>query len=874
MAAGAVDVQSRVDKFLSVPTDFRHGSSAVNPAGFSIFDPEQMVAVTKMEQRLMQVAADSDNNLSAVVDEAEELAKSNDPEAVRHALMVFITHHPAAQRQNIRIRPLKVRAPVVSTPRPTKPAFHLPADMIPPPNPKFSSGANVSVQKRRQPDGTVVETKTTVETKQDGTVVMTVETKETHPNGSVRTTKRTSTRTPGRVTVGGRLQQQQLPQPPRPQTQQPQQQQPHQEKPQQHQPALQVQGESQGGAMGFLQSTLQSLGITSQNQTKPQQPPPQKPAVQQPPRPQQGQTPIGQTQPPAQPPAAPQKPAAAPAPQQGQTPIGQAPPPSSDIAVPEDAPDAGKTIAQVFQEEGRDPEEALDYWREDQNLNEHHEHWHIVYPNGGVPNPANPSQLRIKDRQGELFVYMHQQMIARYNAERSAVGLPNAVPILNYREPIVQGDAADDDLRFNGQFTFTPRPPNAVISDLGRKGERGYTPVAQLEQWRDALLKVIENGRFPDGSPVTPDTLGSSLEANAGGKSPEVLGSLHNMGHVFIAYIANPADYRNANNIPGLMYETRTAVRDPVFWRWHSGIDELFFRWQERQPPNNFSDAPPVAFRKQITQQFHASPDIILAFADKLRAAGANTKDPKAVEQWAQTNFGGANWEQNFAAKTTVTTDELYTAIRKRDMHWAEDSGQTEEVSYIYPRDFWYFFRLENKGAAAADVTLRVFIVPTEQAENRRAYIEMDKFKVTIPANGRHVVARPADLSSVIRKPAQKNEDEMDDRTDSQLGGRGDAYCDCGWPFNMLVPRGNPQGQPFRIVVLATDWNKDQVPNREGCGSMSFCGAKDKYPDSREMGYPFNRRFEGSIADAVAKNAAWASRDIHIKWVATVPDAE
>ena len=49
----------------------------------------------------------------------------------------------------------------------------------------------------------------------------------------------------------------------------------------------------------------------------------------------------------------------------------------------------------------------LVYWREDYDLNEHHNHWHEVYSHGGI-------QCRNIDRQGELLLYMHSQMVARY----------------------------------------------------------------------------------------------------------------------------------------------------------------------------------------------------------------------------------------------------------------------------------------------------------------------------------------------------------------------------------------------------------------------------------------------------------------------------
>ena len=52
-----------------------------------------------------------------------------------------------------------------------------------------------------------------------------------------------------------------------------------------------------------------------------------------------------------------------------------------------------------------------------------------VYPYRGVNGLT-------KDRQGELFYYMHHQMLARYDAERMAVGLSRVEPYINWHLPI------------------------------------------------------------------------------------------------------------------------------------------------------------------------------------------------------------------------------------------------------------------------------------------------------------------------------------------------------------------------------------------------------------------------------------------------------
>lgn len=95
------------------------------------------------------------------------------------------------------------------------------------------------------------------------------------------------------------------------------------------------------------------------------------------------------------------------------------------------------------------------------------------------------------------------------------------------------------------------------------------------------------------------------------------------------------------------------------------------------------------------------------------------------------------------------------------------------------------------------------------------------------------------------------------------------ATQNCGWPFNLLVPRGNEAGMSFRLFVMVTDGTKDQVNYGGPCGSMSYCGSKERYPDARAMGYPFDRPFPngGSISDTIAAYGNMSIRDITIRWV-------
>lgn len=66
------------------------------------------------------------------------------------------------------------------------------------------------------------------------------------------------------------------------------------------------------------------------------------------------------------------------------------------------------TIPQNYTASDSEPEQRVAYFREDIGINLHHWHWHLVYP-----FDAADRAIVNKDRRGELFYYMHQQIIAR-----------------------------------------------------------------------------------------------------------------------------------------------------------------------------------------------------------------------------------------------------------------------------------------------------------------------------------------------------------------------------------------------------------------------------------------------------------------------------
>jgi hypothetical protein len=501
-------------------------------------------------------------------------------------------------------------------------------------------------------------------------------------------------------------------------------------------------------------------------------------------------------------------------------------------------------------------EAKLDYFREDTAVNDHHSKWHVVYPGGGIPNPADPSGPPItKDRQGELFWYMHQQMLARYDAERLGVGLPAVEPLADYRAPIPEGYEAN----LPG---FSNRPQSLTLA-----GFPGQYDISDQEDRRDRLLAAAGSGFFERNGgrvPVEASLLGDTMEANLGSVDGEAwqdplsfYGMHHNMGHVLIASVPDP-------NLLGVMRSTATAVRDPVFFRWHRHVDDTFFSWQEKLPPNDFgAGAPRVRIRKGLDGGAAAnqSPDILLALAAAIPGADSPGFDGKA---FGEATFGGSHWNDPLSS-FPMLTGELHTTLRQQQI--VLPNGSTVAKPYLDHDEFFYFLRLENLGDQDEKVTVRIFLVAQELAKNRRMWIEMDKFVHSLGARQKSVVFRPARQSAVVRKPARRPSEPAPPRPPGAVD---QNYCDCGWPYHLLLPRGNERGLGFRFLVMLTDGQADLAGAEKKCGSMSFCGARDaQYPDRRAMGYPFDRPFAArSIAESIAAQDNMATRDITIRHVA------
>lgn len=176
---------------------------------------------------------------------------------------------------------------------------------------------------------------------------------------------------------------------------------------------------------------------------------------------------------------------------------------------------------------------------------------------------------------------MHEQIIARYNYERFSNRLARVGRLNNFRAPIAEGYFPKLDSLVASR-SWPPRISGAMLKDLNRELDQVRLDLSDLERWRERFYEAVNQGSVVDtsGNRIPLDDrnginiLGNMMEASILTPNSQLYGDLHNMGHVVISYSHDP-DHRHLESF-GVMGDSATAMRDPIFYKWHAWVDDIF----------------------------------------------------------------------------------------------------------------------------------------------------------------------------------------------------------------------------------------------------------------------------------------------------------
>nr|CAD7592476.1 unnamed protein product [Timema genevievae] len=420
----------------------------------------------------------------------------------------------------------------------------------------------------------------------------------------------------------------------------------------------------------------------------------------------------------------------------------------------------------------RNPEQRVAYLGEDIGLNSHHAHWHMDFPFWWKPEEYGVE----KDRQGELFYYMHHQLIARFDLERLSNDLPFVKP-LGWNQKIVDGFYPQTTYRVGGEFPA--RPDNFEFQDLQNikiKDLMDYDRRIREAIHQQAVYTV--NGDYYSLNDSTGiNTLGQIMEPSCGSKHREYYGALHNYGHILLGQITDPKG--KFDMPPGVMEHFETATRDPAFFRLHKHIDNLFKLHKDLLPPYS---------------------------RDELEFPGVKIQDLSVDE--LTTYFEDFDIDLLNALDDTVDLDDMNIKARVRRLNH---------------KPFAFHFTVESDKENL--VAVRVFMGPKYDwfgqeipLDEKRSYmVEIDKFVTELNA-GQTMFHRKSSESSVTI-PDRETTKTLVAKVENAINGRASLTVNkdvrhCGYPDRLLLPKGKKGGLPFTLYAILTDYNKEKVRSR------------------------------------------------------------
>lgn len=192
------------------------------------------------------------------------------------------------------------------------------------------------------------------------------------------------------------------------------------------------------------------------------------------------------------------------------------------------------------------------------------------------------------------------------------------------------------------------------------------------------------------------DMLGNMMESSTISIDRDYYGDIHNMGHIFMAFAHDP-EHRHLESF-GVLGESATAIRDPVFYRWHAFIDKMFQVHKEKIAPYTDNE---VGYASISVASFEVKTD--------------GEKDASVFKTF---------WQQS-------------DVDLSRGMDFLPRGNIYARFNHIQHTPFAYTIKVNNDKPMQARGTVRIFLAPKfdEQGNEytfgvqRLLMIEMDRFE-------------------------------------------------------------------------------------------------------------------------------------------------
>lgn len=466
-------------------------------------------------------------------------------------------------------------------------------------------------------------------------------------------------------------------------------------------------------------------------------------------------------------------------------------------------------------------EQRLSYFTEDIGLNAYNYYFHIDYPFWLGGEIVNLKQ----DRRGEFYLFVHQQLLARYYLERLSNDLGH-IKEFNWWTPIEAGYYPQ--LQTHQGYAFAPRENNHAVYR-----ENNYFDVDAIETYETRLLNAIDwgyavlpNGKFVNiTAPEGIDVVGNLAQGNPDSVNPRYYRYLDTVYRTFGQSFGKDHWFHDTA-YPSVLEHPETQLRDPAYWQWLKRFNLLWSTFHDNLAPYTVEE---IGFEGVHVDSLEV--DKLTTYFDRFDADITNAVD---VEVPVEEN-----------------ASELHRFGRVSHSH-GEDLVVKARQSRLNHVPFKISAHVTSTKAVPSVV--RIFLGPKFDDgghliglnDNRHNFVQLDVFKYDLVAG-----------TNVISRESRDFIGNVQDRTSyfelykwvlgATKGERQftleNVEAHSGFPNRLVLPKGKKGGQVYRLYVHIAPYHAPAVEQGTGFDSVVSVGVGSgaRWIDALPFGYPLNR---------------------------------
>lgn len=465
-------------------------------------------------------------------------------------------------------------------------------------------------------------------------------------------------------------------------------------------------------------------------------------------------------------------------------------------------------------------EQKVSYFTEDIGLNA----WYY-YLQADFPYWLGGKEFGLyKDRRGELYLFHHQQLLARYYLERLSNDM-GRIPEISLEKPIKTGYFPNM-YYYNGvQF---PARDNNYIMNTGSNYER----IREVQDYERRIREAIDLGHIimPNGDRVDftkPDGieyLGNLIQTNPDSVNTRYYGPLEMYCRMLLG--ASIEHFEDHKVVPSVLEQYETSLRDPVFYQLYKRIIKSYWHFKEHLPRYTYDELSFPGVKIETIEM-----DKLVTYFDKFDADITNAVDVEVYEE-----------------KSTQSEMKKFGKIahyQGEDFVIKARSKRLNTVPFTY--------KLGVSCEKATKGVVRTYIGPKKDSfgnvyhvnENKENFVLLDTFVYELQTGKNLIVRNSNDFTFFVKDRTTFYElykQVMTAYTGGEKYQLHTSEAHTGFPARLMLPKGKRGGMPFQLYFIISPYLPPTTKPHEGYIEGGY-----GYVDALPYGFPFDREIKENV---------------------------